>query len=93
MPRNTLPIIFLVLISMNPMSLESRLTIITTDVGSVIFMSLPAAGGFIFMPGMAGMSAATPRVTALPDTMARQMTGMRFFAVNIVNTPEFRSIT
>ena len=35
-PRNTLLIILLVLISMNPMSFESRLTIITTEVGSVI---------------------------------------------------------
>ncbi len=35
LPRNTLPTIFFVLMSMNEMSFESRLTIITTDVGSV----------------------------------------------------------
>ena len=34
LPRNALPTIFLVLMSMNAMSFESRLTIITTDVGS-----------------------------------------------------------
>ena len=36
LPRNTLPTIFLVLMSMNAMSFESRFTIMTTDVGSVI---------------------------------------------------------
>jgi hypothetical protein len=35
LPRNTLPTNCLVFTSMNPISFESRLTIITTDVGSV----------------------------------------------------------
>src|SRR5262249_22781551 len=35
LPRNVLPTIFLVLMSMNAISLLSRFTIITTDVGSV----------------------------------------------------------
>jgi hypothetical protein len=35
-PRNVLPTIFFVLMSMNAISFESRLTIMTTDVGSVI---------------------------------------------------------
>ncbi len=35
-PRNTLPTIFFVFMSRKLMSFESRLTIITTEVGSVI---------------------------------------------------------
>src|SRR3989304_1177324 len=38
-PRNTLPIILWVLMSIKAMSFESRLTIMTTEVGSVILMS------------------------------------------------------
>src|SRR6185295_4591496 len=36
LPRKVLPTIFLVLVSMNAISFESRFTIMTTDVGSVI---------------------------------------------------------
>ena len=39
LPRNILPTIFWVLMSMNAMSFESRLTIITTDVGSATLTS------------------------------------------------------
>ena len=39
LPRKTRPTIFLVLMSMNARSFESRLTIMTTDVGSVILTS------------------------------------------------------
>ena len=44
LPRNVLPTIFLLLMSMNAISFESRLTIITTDVGSATLMSAARAG-------------------------------------------------
>ena len=51
LPRKVRPTIFLVLMSMNAMSFESRSTIITTDVGSVTFTFGPATGD-IFMVAM-----------------------------------------
>ena len=72
-PRNTFPIIFLVLMSMNPMSFESRLTIMTTDVGSVILTpcaSRPVAA-----------AAATAAAMHVPMRMRRP-------ALNMTVTPD-----
>src|SRR6185295_13538771 len=54
-PRKVLPTIFLVGMSMNAISLESRLTIMTTLVGSGTNMPGPLCGAGIAILGMLGM--------------------------------------
>src|SRR4029078_12129359 len=55
LPRKVLPTIFLVGMSMNAISLESRLTIMTTLVGSGTNMPGPLCGAGIAMFGMLGI--------------------------------------
>src|SRR5690349_2306209 len=61
LPRKVRPRICLVLMSMNAMSFESRSTIITTDVGSLMMTFAPDAGGGMFAMLCAGAAGACAR--------------------------------
>src|SRR5437016_4416426 len=61
LPRNTLPTILWVWMSMNEMSFESRFTIITTDVGSV---SLTSAARSDNPSAVANSAAAVAAITS-----------------------------
>src|SRR6185503_13761373 len=64
-PRNVLPIILWVLMSMNAMSLESRSTIMTTERGSVILTSCASR------PAARPIAPARATVRAVPKRMVR----------------------
>src|SRR6185503_18540828 len=68
-PRKTFLIIFLVVMSMNPMSFESRLTIITTFVGSGT--RTPCASTVAL-----AAAAATPAARSEPRMMRRALCNM-----------------
>src|ERR1041385_1019731 len=62
LPRNVLPTIFFVLMSMKAISLLSRFTIITTDVGSVTFTVAACRRAFVMATPAARARAPSPAI-------------------------------
>src|SRR5215813_3395883 len=84
MPRKVRPRIFLVAISMNAMSLESRSTMMTTFVGSGTFTSAddPFGVAGITMPGMLGMGGGAAGAASVAEDAIRPLMPKRAMAAD-----------